>query len=128
MLQINTNTCISRLVQIMLSLPTFLFAIPAFAQTFTSGDEGAEENITVGGTSDLWATMENILFAVIKFMGLAAVIVIVIAGIMLVVGAGSDESRQKTIKIVIYSLVGLIVIGLASAFVTFIISTASGSA
>jgi len=115
-------------VQIILSLPIFLFAIPTFAQTFTGGDEGAEENITVGGTSDLWATMEKILFAVIKFMGLAAVIVIVIAGIMLIVGAGSDESRQKTIKIVIYSLVGLIVIGLASAFVTFIISTASGSA
>ena len=113
----------SRLVKRTLSLPVFLFATPAFAGTFSGGNTGAEENIVVGGTSDLWATLENIMFAVIKFMGLAAVIVIVIAGIMLIVGAGSDESRQKTIKIIIYALIGLIVIGLASAFVSFIIST-----
>ena len=101
------------------------------AAEFTGGNVesglAAAEGIRVGGNSDLRATVVTVMQAVLSLMGIIAVLVIVIAGIMLVVGGGSDESRQKTLKIIIYTLVGLIVILLASAFVAFVIDVGTGN-
>ena len=102
-----------------------------FAAEFTGGDVesglAAAEGIRVGGNSDLRSTVVTVIQAILSLMGIIAVLVIVIAGIMLVVGGGSDESRQKTLKIIIYTLVGLIVILLASAFVAFVIDVGTGN-
>ncbi|MDD5470123.1 MAG: hypothetical protein PHO92_04995 [Candidatus Peribacteraceae bacterium] len=87
------------------------------------GDEGLGDaaGIETGGSGNLRESIWAIVESVLSYMGLAAVIVIVIAGIYLIVGGGSDESRQKAIKIVLYTAIGLIVILLASAFVHFIV-------
>jgi heme/copper-type cytochrome/quinol oxidase subunit 2 len=107
------------------------FAMPLAtnAQTFSGNGMGVQDasDINTGGSSDLRETATEILFRVISYMGLIAVCVIVIAGIFLIVGGGTEDSRNKAIKIIIYVAVGLIVIVLASAFVTFVVETASGS-
>ena len=93
---------------------------------WSGGDEGIGDagGIRTGGTGDLRASIWTILERVLSYMGIAAVIVIVIAGIYLLVGGGSDESRQKAIKIVLYTTIGIIVIFLASAFVHFVVDNA----
>jgi len=94
----------------------------AIAQTFTGDGQGEDQaaNIATGGTSSLRETLQRLLTDVIRYMGLAAVVVIVIAGVILVVGIGSEESRERAQKIVLYTVVGLIVIVLASAIVQYV--------
>ena len=42
---------------------------------------------------------------------------------MLVVGGGDDQTRDRVRKIILYALVGLIIIALASGLVNIIIDT-----
>lgn len=112
---------------IRLSALAALIPLQCAAAVFSGlGDEGLGDasGIRTGGTGNLRASVWFILTKILSYMGLAAVVVIVIAGIFLIVGGGSDESRQKALKIVMYTLIGLIVILLASAFVRFIIYNA----
>jgi cytochrome b subunit of formate dehydrogenase len=64
--------------------------------------------------------IRDIVQQVLLFVALAATVVIVIAGIILIVGMGSDESREKTKKIILYAIIGIIVIAIAEAFVILV--------
>jgi hypothetical protein len=86
------------------------------------------------GLSEIGSTLPNqdlrdsagaALLEIITYMGLAAVIAIVVAGIYLIVGAGSDSSIQRARKIVIATIVGLALIYFASAIVSMIDSALS---
>ena len=58
----------------------------------------------------------------LSFVGIIAVVVIVIAGIMLLI-SGGDEGRKDTAKkIIMYAIIGLIIIALASTIVRFVAS------
>jgi|GEM_PF-4842403 len=94
----------------------------AVAETFTGNGQGEDQasDIATGGTSNLRETLQRLLSDVINYMGLTAVVVIVIAGVILVVGVGSEESRENAQKIVLYTVVGLIVIVFASAIVSYV--------
>jgi type IV secretory pathway VirB2 component (pilin) len=85
-------------------------------------EEGVNRAAEVSGVSGrtFREVVLDILQTVVSFMGLAAVVVIVIAGIILVVGLGTDESREKAKKIILYAIIGLIVILLARAIVEFV--------
>jgi len=111
---------LSRLSAAALAVP-----LRCAASVWSGGDEGLGDAaaIETGGSGDLRQSIWTIVERVLTYMGIAAVIVIVIAGIYLIVGGGSDESRQKAIKIVLYTVIGLLVILLASAFVHFIVDT-----
>ncbi len=100
------------------------------AQVFHGGDvrDGLPlaEGVNTGGSSDLRGTVIDILQSVLSYLGLIALVVIVIAGIYLVVGGASDNSRQVAIKVILYTFVGFLVILIASAFVAFVISAGTG--
>ncbi len=83
----------------------------------------------VGGVSgdDIQTVILDILKNILLFMGLAAVVVIVIAGISLVISLGDDTAKDKAKKIILYAIVGLLVILLASAIVGIIASSATSS-
>ena len=68
----------------------------------------------------------NTVLVVLSYMGLAAVTVICIAGIFLILGFGNDQSRERAQKIIFWSLIGMIVIALSSAFVRFVIQAGIG--
>ncbi len=57
----------------------------------------------------------------LSFLFIIAVIVIVVAGVMLIVSFGNDAKRQKAIKMIIWTIVGLILIMFAFAIVNTII-------
>ncbi|MBU2259592.1 hypothetical protein KKC44_03205 [Patescibacteria group bacterium] len=92
------------------------------------GDSSAITGIedASGGTEGIRDTIINIVTEALTFVALLATIVIIIGGIYLVAGAGSDSSRERAKNIVIYTIVGLLVIILAAAFVQFIINASSG--
>ncbi|MBT4119858.1 MAG: hypothetical protein HOE29_02985, partial [Candidatus Peribacter sp.] len=69
----------------------------------------------------------NLLLAVLIFMGLAAVVVIVIAGIMLVISVGDEQAKEKAKKIITYAIIGLILIAIAAGIVNIIIGATGGA-
>ncbi len=74
----------------------------------------------IGGASNLRATIIKIVKEVLLFMALVAVIVVVIAGVRLVISQGEQDQIDKAKKTIIYAIIGLIIIALASAIVAFV--------
>ena len=75
----------------------------------------------LGGNRSLRQVVIGIITFVTNFLALAAVIAIIVAGIYLIVGQGSDDSKTKAQKMIIYAIVGLIVVLLAKLIVHFVI-------
>jgi type IV secretory pathway VirB2 component (pilin) len=95
----------------------------ALAQTAT-GNSTLGEIPKVGNAGvDFRTTILNVLNKVLTFMALLAVVFIVVAGIRLVVSQGSDEQKDAAKKTIIYVIIGLVIILLASAIVNFVAQT-----
>jgi hypothetical protein len=96
---------------------------------FTYGGGGVGEGIdeanafNTGGTTDVRETITDILFAVFTFLGVIAVLVIVIAGILMIIGGADDGQREKAKNMILYAVIGLIVVTLAGAFVQWVATT-----
>jgi type IV secretory pathway VirB2 component (pilin) len=109
-------------------MPTFLLRLAALILTAlperaaAAGPLGDASEINVGSEgTDLKEVIINVTKRVLDFVSLLAVVVIVIAGIWLIVGAWEEGSKEKAKKIVIYTIVGLLLILIARAIVAFII-------
>jgi hypothetical protein len=76
----------------------------------------------LGDATFLYDIIQSALDVIISYVALIAVATIVIAGFYLLLGLGSDESKTTARKIIIYTITGIIIIGLASAIVGFAIS------
>lgn len=61
----------------------------------------------------------RILLHALNFVAFAATVVVIIAGIYLVVGMGTEDSRTKAKTIIQYTALGIVVILLARAGVSF---------
>ncbi len=90
-----------------------LFPTKIAAQVYNGG--GLQDGVNSTGNfnlpnADLRTVVLNILETVLSFLALAAVVVVIIAGIYLIVGLGSDESRDKAKKIIQYTLIGLLIV------------------
>ena len=110
----------------LLALPLTFLVQRASAQVFNGGSlvEGLEHASGIGGLAkgDLREVLLHVLIFVLNFLALAAVVAIVVAGIYLVVGGGSDESKEKAKKIVLYVIIGLLVILFARVIVGLLLS------
>jgi len=89
---------------------------------------GIDHAEAIGGVSrdDIRDIILNLLLAVLLFMGLAAVVVIAIAGIYMVISVGDETAKDKTKKIITYAVIGLIIIAIAAGIVTIIIDATGG--
>jgi len=72
------------------------------------------------GNIDIRDAVLNILGAILNLMALAAVVVIVVAGIRLIIGGQDEGQREKAKNTIVYAIIGLIVILLSSAIVNFV--------
>src|SRR3989338_5515665 len=86
-------------------------------------NEGVNHAKAIGGLTktDLREVILRVLLFVLNFLALAAVVVIVIAGIYLIVGQGSEESKDKAKKMIFYVIIGLLVILFARVIVGVVI-------
>lgn len=79
----------------------------------------------VGGNKPLRQIILQALVAVLSFMALAAAIAIMVAGIYLIAGGGTDDAKGKAKKMILYAVIGIIVILLARLAVEFVIKSVS---
>lgn len=80
---------------------------------------------TIGTATDIRVTTLQVIDSILKFMALIAVVFIVIAGIRLVISQGEESAKDNAKKTIVYVIIGLIVLVLASAFITFVIDAIS---
>lgn len=124
-----------------LSRALSLSVTPAFAQVTVSDDElevddsapasiydgpgieGGLEAAAAAGVSsetDFGAVLGAIVDTALSYVSLLAVAVIIIAGLFLILGLGSDDSRERAKKIVLYVAIGLLLIILSKALVELV--------
>ena len=113
----------------LIILPILLGCVAAF--TFTSSNMfaavfdgggifsglGAASGISGIAKGDAYSTANAILIKVLTYLFITAVIVVCIAGIYLIIGMGSDESKETAKKIIMYTLIGLFIIFMARVIV-----------
>ena len=73
-----------------------------------------------GGGEDIHGALENVITKILTFLGIVAVIVIVVAGIRLIIGGADEQQREKARNAVLYAVIGLILVLLAGAIVRFV--------
>lgn len=92
------------------------------AQVFNGG--GLEDGINIAENiegpvtgGDARSLIERILLSVLNFLALAAVIAIIVAGIILIVSGGNEESKDRAKRIILYAIIGLLIIFFARLIV-----------
>lgn len=96
------------------------------ASVFTGG--GVEEGIgTAGGITGLSKKgireiIVSIAITVINYAGLAGAIALIAAGFMLILDFGNDQLKERAKKAITYCIVGLIILMLIRAILSFVLS------
>ena len=85
----------------------------------------ADEISNVGGGMNVRTTVITVVRSVLSYLALIATVVIIIAGVLLVVGLGSEDSLSQAKNIILYAALGLIIILLAGAIVDLFIDVAA---
>ncbi|MBU0458174.1 hypothetical protein KJ652_04260 [Patescibacteria group bacterium] len=99
---------------------------PAYALAQVYGGGGVAAGVDaaveagVGTNANLGTILTDITVAIVKYTALLATIVIIIGGIWLIVGVGDEQAKERAKKIVLFTLIGVILVAIAGAIVTFI--------
>ena len=97
------------------------WAHTASAQVFNGpgipGGLAAAGGIAGLPTGDVRSTIIRILSTVLSFLALAAVLTIIIAGIILLVSLGNEDSKERAKRIIFYTLIGLVIVLFARVIV-----------
>ena len=96
-----------------------LYPISTFAQRDLGGAREIFGPVEANSGSDVRSAVVTLLKNAITFVALIAVVVIVIAGIIYLVAGWNDSSRERAKNIIIFAVLGIIIISLASIFVLF---------
>ena len=116
------------IVSLLLGLMIHTSLIPeGRAQVFDGGGIAAGVGIAeteIQGLSqeDPRSLGERVLQIVISFVALLAIIALVIAGIILIGGMGSDQTRERAKKIIMFTLIALLILLFARLIVGYITS------
>ncbi len=106
---------------VMLVLVAFLVALPILAQIDVGLDPLQNE---VGySTRDLRAVVGSIIKTVLGFLGVVAIVIILIGGFKWMTAGGSEEKVGEAKKWLISGIIGLAIILAAYAITTFVISS-----
>jgi len=119
---------ISIALAVLLSLSAEVLTQHVFAATEAGGQIGVgldkiRDNVDVPTSNiDIREAIVEAIIYVLSFLALIAVVMIIIAGFVLILGAGSESSATRARKIILYTIIGLIVIFFARVIVGFFIS------
>ena len=85
-----------------------------------TGENGAD---SIGlGNADVKEIVNNIIVVILGFLGLIAVVLILIGGFMWMTAGGSEERVKKGRQFIINGVIGLIIILAAYAIASFVIT------
>lgn len=97
-----------------------LLVVPAVAMAQVNvGNYGPTFGL---GTADLESTIVNVIQWVLGFLGLIAVIMILVGGFQWLTSGGNEEKVASAKKVISAAVIGLIVVLLAWAIVIFVVS------
>jgi len=97
--------------------------LQALAQLTPPQDDIGSGNL---GASDLKGAIASVMRTVLDFIALIAVVMIVVAGIRYIISAGEESEKDKAKKMIIYVVIGLLIILVARAIVTFVVTNVGG--
>jgi hypothetical protein len=92
-----------------------LVATAAYAQPVVPCPAG----VMCNGSVDVSGIILKVINFILAFLGILAVLFVVIAGVRLVVSQGDDTAKEKAKKSIIYVLIGLVIVILAGTIVNF---------
>ena len=109
----------------------------AFAEGKTNGSGGGtfdackhvvsgKTAVCSGDSKNATDIAKNIISILLWVVGIAAVIVIIYAGITFITAAGNPSAITRAKTMIIYAIIGLAVAILSYAIVNFVINTSSG--
>jgi len=98
---------------------TLLEALPAFAQLGLNERSDKPGGLPKGSLTDLIKSIANAILAIV---GIVAVLFIIIGGVMYITSAGNPDNVAKAKNTILYGVIGLIVVLLSWAIVTFVLT------
>jgi hypothetical protein len=104
-------------LSVPLALSGLLLSSAAYAQINISNCPSGIKCGNISGGGSIAGLIVNIINFILAFLGVLAILFIVVAGIRLVVSQGDDSAKDKAKKTIIYAVVGLIVVILAGTIV-----------
>jgi hypothetical protein len=114
------------IVYILMGLIVFALS-GTFVYDFLFSDQGAYLDVREGETAALALAdktvreIRRLLNLFLSFSGAGAILMLIIASIRLVINPGSDEQIEKQKKLVAYTALGIIIIGLSDTVVNQIV-------
>lgn len=102
----------------------FAMVVAPIAASAVTLDSGLSATLDLG-TADLEETVIKIIQWALGFLGLVAVILILYGGFVWMTAAGNEDKVSQAKKIISAAVVGLIIVLLAWAIVSFVVNTAS---
>lgn len=113
---------------------SFAVALPVCAldiDDLTGANEGVDIQGTTGlGEADPRDIAANLITVILGFLGILAVIIILIGGFKWMTAAGNEDQVAEARKIIVAGIIGLVIILAAWGIATFVLSrllTATGA-
>lgn len=100
------------------------FAFQLFGGSTCSGDAAKSTtcHVATPGTNPIFHTITVVADILAIIAGVTAVIMIIVSGLTLITSQGNAEAAKSSRDRIIYSIVGLIIIGLAWMITSFIVN------
>lgn len=125
MLSLNTSRimliariCLFVFMVLAIALPAF--AAPAPADPYGLGAVGTQTGL---GQKDLKATVGSIIKVALGFLGVVAIVIVLIGGFKYMIAGGSDEKTGEAKKYIISGIIGLAIILSAYAITSFVLTS-----
>lgn len=126
MTQIKVISLICMVLTMVLSV-----ALPALAQTPTTtptttdqfglGAVGGATGLSKGKTEDLRVVIGNIIKTALSFLGVVAIVIILIGGFKYMTAGGDTEKVKNAQNYIMYGIIGLVIILSAYAISSFVL-------
>jgi len=108
----------------MLILPVFSIAPLASAQNLDLGINYAQNlGLADSANTDPRDAIVNVVKYLMTFLGIIAVVVILLGGFRWMTAAGNEDRVAEAKKLIVSGVIGLIIILAAFAIVTFVVNT-----
>ena len=117
----------------MIALQSLFFVIPnAHAQVLTNdemfgGDITGEDfaNTSGLGSGDLPSTIASIIRVALGFLGIVAVVIILLGGFKWMTAGGNDDKVKDAKKLMVAGVIGLVIVLSAFAIASFVLTQIS---
>lgn len=112
-----------------LALPA-LRGVPAHAQALTNADfyggvtpDTFASSAGLSASADLPTTIASIIRVILGFLGVVAVVIIMIGGFKWMTAGGNDDKVKSARKVMVSGIIGLVIVLSAFAIAQFVISS-----